>query len=153
MSDYLSNLRKKVGHDPIVVTHAVVILFDYNNRVLIEERSDDGFLDFPGGGVEPEEEVEEAAKRELFEETGLITDTLEFFKLYTGKITYYKYVNGDEIYGIDAIYICKDYHGKLTPQKSEVNRLIFMELDDIPKERLSKRNRQIVLDLKKRSKK
>ena len=150
MSDYVSNLRKKIGHDPIVIPHAVVILFNYENKILIEEREDDGFFDFPGGGIEPIEEAESAAKRELLEETGLTADELEFFKLYTGPITYYKYFNGDEIYGIDIIYICKKYHGKLLPQKGEVHKLMFLDIDDIPKDKLSKRNKQIIIDLKKK---
>lgn len=152
MSDYVTNLRKKIGHDPILIPHSIVILYNENDEILIEERSDDGNFDFPGGGIEPDEEAEEAAKRELFEETGLIADELEFFKLYTGKITYYKYSNGDEIYGIDMVYIAKKYHGTLKRQVEEVNNLLFIKGDDIPRNKLSPRNKQILIDLKKRRK-
>ena len=55
----------------------MVILFNENSEVLLEERSDDGFFDFPGGSIDLKESAEDAAKRELYEETGLIADELE----------------------------------------------------------------------------
>ena len=57
------------------------------------------------------------------------------------------YFNGDEIYGVDLVYICKEYEGELKPQKEEVNRLFFMDLDNMP-EKMSIRNKQIIVDLK-----
>lgn len=146
MSDYIKEQRKIVGHAPITIPHAVVVLFNKQGQVLLEERADDGYFDFPGGAVDQGEEVIDAAKRELLEETGLIANALELFKTYTGEITHYVYFNGDEIYGIDSVYICKDYSGSLKPQKEEVKELKFYDLKNIP-EKMSIRNKQIVKDL------
>ncbi|WP_460519972.1 NUDIX domain-containing protein [Flindersiella endophytica] len=60
---------------------AAVILSDANGRLLLQHRTDDapvcpGQWCFPGGGVEPGEDPETAARRELLEETGLRIDTL-----------------------------------------------------------------------------
>ena len=79
--DYISKIRKHLGHEPILIPHAVAIVFNEQNDVLIEVRQDDGFLDFPGGAIDIAEEVEDALKRELFEETGLIADEIELFKI------------------------------------------------------------------------
>ena len=149
MSDYIKELREKVGHMPLVLPHAVVILFNENHEVLLEERSDDGYFDFPGGGIDLKESGEEAAKRELEEETGLIADKLVLFNVYTGEITKYVYFNGDVIYGVDLVYLCDKYHGKLKPQLEEVKRLRFYSLDNLPN-KMSIRNKQIVKDLLKR---
>lgn len=148
MGDYLKELRKKVGHMPMVLPHSVVIVINNQNQILLEERADDGFYDFPGGGIDLKESAEEAAARELKEETGLIANRLDFFKLYSGEITHYVYFNGDEIYGVDAAYICRDYSGELKPQLSEVKRLFFCSLEDMPLEKMNPRNKQIVIDLK-----
>lgn len=132
---------------PLVLPHSVVILFNDKGQILLEERSDDGYFDFPGGGIDLKESAEEAASRELLEETGLVAKRLELFKVYSGEITHYVYFNGDEIYGVDLVYICKEYEGELKPQKEEVNRLFFMDLDNMP-EKMSIRNKQIIIDLK-----
>ena len=148
MGDYLKELREKTNHMTLVLPHSVVILFNKRGEVLLEERADDGFFDFPGGGIDLKETAEEAAIRELKEQTGLIALELEFFKLYSGEITHYKYFNGDEIYGVDAVYICRKYGGKLDPQQEEVKGLKFYSLDHMP-DKMSPRNKQIIIDLKK----
>ena len=146
MEDYLKELRKRTNHMPLLLPHSVVVLFNDKGEVLLEERSDDGFFDFPGGGIDLKEKAEDAAKRELVEETGLIADELELFKVYSGEITHYVYFNGDEIYGIDLVYICRNYHGTLKPQPEEVKSLKFYSLKDMPS-KMSIRNKQIILDL------
>ena len=147
MSDYIEEQRKIVGHAPITIPHAVVVLFNKEGQVLLEERADDGYFDFPGGGVDQGEEAIDAAKRELLEETGLIANKLELFKVYTGEVTHYVYFNGDEIYGVDLVYICREYEGDIKPQLEEVKNLKFYKVEDIP-EKMSIRNKQIILDLK-----
>ena len=146
MSDYLKDLREKVGHMPLVIPHSVVILFNDKGEVLLEERSDDGYFDFPGGGIDLNESGEEAAKRELYEETGLIAEELRLFNVYTGEITKYVYFNGDVIYGVDLVYLCDRYTGSLIPQKEEVKSLRFVNINEMP-EKMSIRNKQIIKDL------
>ena len=151
MSDYIKDLRDKTNHMPLLIPHSVVVLFNEQNEILLEERSDDGYFDFPGGALDLKETMEEAAKRELEEETGLIADELELFKVYTGEVTHYVYANGDEIYGVDLVYICHKYEGELKPQKEEVKNLMFCPLDKLPT-KMSIRNQAIVQDLLKEGK-
>ena len=149
MEDYIQKIRKVIGHDPMLLPHAVVIVFDEDNKILVETRADDHYLDFPGGNVEIAEEVETTAKRELFEETGLIADELELFKIYSGEITKYTYFNKDVIYGVDIVYLCHQYHGELKTDPKEVSELRFLDVNDINGP-LSPRNKQIIMDLKNR---
>lgn len=48
-----------------------VIVVDARGRVLLEKRRDCGRWGLPGGRIEPGEDVETAARREVREETGL----------------------------------------------------------------------------------
>ena len=147
--DYIKRIRKLIGHEPMLIPHAVVILLDKDSKVLFEVRADDGYLDFPGGSVDMGEEVIETAKRELYEETGLIADELELFDVYSGPITKYTYFNQDVIYGVDTFYVCKKYHGELKPQKEEVKDLLFLDVNSI-NGKLSPRNKKVIEDIKAR---
>ena len=84
--------------------------------------------------MELDEEVEKAAMRELFEETGLFADELELFGVFSGKILHYTYPNGDEVSNIDIVYLCRSYSGELTPQASEVSELRFFSASEMPPE-------------------
>ncbi|HIX78242.1 MAG TPA: NUDIX hydrolase [Candidatus Fusicatenibacter merdavium] len=132
MSDYIMDLRKIVGHRPLLQVGASVIVEDEEGRVLLQKRSDNHCWGYAGGSVELDEDVEDAAKRELLEETGLTANSLELFGVFSGKELHYIYPNGDEVSNIDIVYICKDYTGTLKRQESEVEELRFFAPDEIP---------------------
>ena len=132
MSSYIMDLRKIVGHRPLLQVGASVIVEDKEGRILLQLRSDNHCWGYAGGSVELDEEVEEAAKRELFEETGLVAKELTLFGVFSGKDTHYVYPNGDEVSNVDIVYICKDYSGDLLCQEGEVDALKFFPIDQIP---------------------
>lgn len=132
MSDYIMDLRKVVGHRPILQVGASIIVEDEQGRILLQLRADNHCWGYAGGSVELDEIVEEAAIRELREETGLIAHDLELFGIFSGKDTHYVYPNGDEVSNIDIVYICKHYSGQLKCQESEVLQLEFFDVMDIP---------------------
>lgn len=65
-------------------------------------------------------------KRELFEEMGLVADEMELFYINSGEETHYIYPNGDEVYNVEIIYICRKYHGTIKRQEEEVEELKFL---------------------------
>ena len=125
-------LRKVVGHRPLLQVGASVIVEDKQGRILLQLRHDNHCWGYAGGSVEIDEVVEDAAKRELYEETGLIANKLELFGVFSGKDTHYIYPNGDEVSNVDIVYVCKDYSGDLKCQEDEVDELRFFEIKDIP---------------------
>lgn len=84
--------------------------------------------------MEIDEKVEEAAKRELFEESGLIAEELYLLGVYSGKEMHNIYPNGDEVSNVDIVYVCRKYSGELKRQESEVEDLKFFSVEDMPKE-------------------
>ncbi len=132
MSDYIKNLREHIGHAPILQCGASVILINGSGEILLQKRQDNGCWGFHGGAVELDEVVEEAARRELLEETGLTAHSLELFGVFSGKDMHYVYPNGDEVSNIDIVYICREYTGVLMPEQSEVSELRFFAVDDLP---------------------
>src|SRR5512143_1278875 len=102
---YLSELREFVGHRPLLMVGATVLVFDRQNRLLLLKRADNQCWGPPGGAVEPGEVVEEAARRETLEETGLEIGDLSLFGVFGGEDQFYRYPNGDEVYNVTIVYI------------------------------------------------
>ncbi|MGG0719748.1 RNA deprotection pyrophosphohydrolase [Robertmurraya massiliosenegalensis] len=59
----------------------VLVICRYDEHWLLTKHPKRG-LEFPGGKVEPGESIEEAAKREVFEETGARLNSLQFIGEY-----------------------------------------------------------------------
>ncbi|NWX91463.1 8ODP triphosphatase, partial [Nothoprocta ornata] len=77
-----------------------------------------------GGKVQPGESIEEAARRELLEESGLTVDTLQK----TGQITF-EFVGSSELMEVH-IFRADDFHGE--PKESEEMRPQWFQLDEVP---------------------
>lgn len=129
---YVSELRKYVGHKPIMHPAASVIVENESGQILMQKRADNGAWGYCGGAVELFEKTEDAAARELLEETGLTAEDLELFGVFSGEELHYIYPNGDEVSTIDILYICRKYSGSLRCQREEVTELRFFDIDDLP---------------------
>ncbi len=145
MSDYIMDLRRIVGHRLLLSPGASVLVEDAEGRVLLEKRHDDGRWGYAGGAVEPDEYVEDAAKRELLEETGLRADKLEFFGVYSGPDNHFYYPNGDEVSYVEVVFVCRDWSGELRPQPGEVDELRFFPADALPED-VTPTNRRALRD-------
>lgn len=132
MSSYIMDLRKIVGHRPLLQVGASVIVEDAQGRILLQKRADNGCWGYAGGSVELDEPVEEAARRELLEETGLTALALEPFGIFSGPETHYIYPNGDEVSNVEIVYLCREYSGELRCQAEEVDDLRFFTAEELP---------------------
>ena len=129
---YISDIRKKVGHDTILTAGVGLFIFNENDEVLMQLRTDYNKWGFPGGSMELGESFEETAQRELKEETNLEIDELRMLGVLSGKDTYREYPNGDKLYDITAIFVVKKYHGALKVNDNESKSLQFFRIDNIP---------------------
>ena len=83
-----------------------------NEKVLLSKQWD-GY-DFPGGGVEIGEEINDALKREVKEETGL---DIEVGRIVACENSFFKFrLNGTYVHSILIYYLCKRVGGKLSTE-------------------------------------
>src|SRR5512134_2080551 len=111
--DYILQLRQYIGHRPVLMVGAAILVLDRQERLLMMKRSDSGYWGVPGGATEPGEVVEEAAKRETLEEVNLEIREMSLFGVFSGPELYYKYPNGDEVYNVTIMYLSRDWHGEI----------------------------------------
>jgi ADP-ribose pyrophosphatase YjhB (NUDIX family) len=126
---YFEDLRRFVGHRPLLMVGAAVLLVDAQGRLLLLERSDNGCWGPPGGALEPGESVETAARGEVREETGLEPGTLELFGVFSGPELFYRYPNGDEVYNVSIVYQAKAPGGLLRLNDEHVQWGYFLPTD------------------------
>ncbi len=132
MVEYLKAIRAKLGHIPVVISAASVIVENVKGEILLQLRNDNKCWAYPGGGINVDEVAEDAAVRELYEETGLKANKIELFNVFSGKDMHFIYPNGDEVSNVDIVYICKDYSGVLRPDHLECNELRFFPINGLP---------------------
>jgi 8-oxo-dGTP pyrophosphatase MutT (NUDIX family) len=111
--DYILQLRQYIGHRPIVMVGAAILVVDGSNRLLMMKRSDSGCWGIPGGSLEPAEVVESAAKRETLEETNIEVGEMSLFGVFSGPELFYKYPNGDEVYNVIIVYLSRNWSGEV----------------------------------------
>ncbi len=132
MSDYMVEMRSLVGHRPIFQNGASVIVLNDNNQMLLGLRSDNHCWGYAGGSIELGENLEEAAVRELMEEFQISAKSLELYGVFSGKELYYMYPNGDEVYNVDTVFVCKDYEGTPKADGQELTALKWFDMDGLP---------------------
>ena len=111
---------------------ASVIVTDERGRVLLQHRADNGLWGYHGGCVELAENTEDAARRELLEETGLTAGKMTLLGVFSGPAMRYTYPNGDRASVVDIVYLCSDFSGEIHPQLEEVTELRWFAPADIP---------------------
>ena len=129
---YIEDLRALVGTRPLILAAAGVFVLDDQNRVLLQRRVDYGLWGGPGGIMELGESLEETARRELLEETGLEVGALRFLSITSGEQDHYIYPNGDECYFVTAAFVTREFSGVLKIDGEESLEVGYFALDDLP---------------------
>jgi len=131
--DYILQLREHIGHRPLLMVGAAILILDEQNRLLMMKRSDSGYWGLPGGATEPGEVVEDAAKRETVEEVSLEVGEMLLFGVFSGPGLYYKYPNGEEVYNVTVVYTSRDWHGEVKLNDEHTEWCWFAK-DEIPED-------------------
>ena len=129
--NYIQNMRKMIGNETLLTVGCGIII-EQNNQILLQHRKDADVWGIPGGVVEMGEQVEDAARRETIEETGLTAGNLELFGIYSGPEGYARYANGDQVYSIQLIFFSKTVTGDLIQISDESHAHQYFDKNNLP---------------------
>jgi 8-oxo-dGTP pyrophosphatase MutT (NUDIX family) len=129
---YIEELRRLIGNRPLLLPGANVLVLDAAGRVLLQRRSDTGEWGVIGGSLELDETVEEAARREVREETGLEIGELTLVDVVAGPRFRRTYPNGDVVHAVGVVFATHDVRGEPRPDMREVVELRYFPLDALP---------------------
>jgi 8-oxo-dGTP pyrophosphatase MutT (NUDIX family) len=119
MSEYLQELRKKVGHDLLLLPSAAVAILDDDSRLLLCLHRDKNIWVAPGGLIEPGEQPADAAVRETWEETGLVIEITGILGVYGGSDLIIDYPNGDRAAYVGTIFRGRPVSGSMRADGEE----------------------------------
>lgn len=128
---YIGDLRELVGNRLLLTAGATVIVIK-DNRILLNLRADTKTWGIPGGAIELGETIEETARRELFEETGLKAEKFTLLNVFSGNDFYFEYPNGDKLYSVIALFKAENVSGELFVNDDESLKLSYFGLDELP---------------------
>lgn len=130
-SKYVRGLRSLIGHRLLLLPSVCAVVRDPDGKVLLVKSADFGTWDPPGGGVEPEEAPQDAAVREVREETGLSVKPLRLVGVYGGPELSITYPNGDATSYVMSAYECRLVSGELAPELEEVSEARFFSEQEV----------------------
>ena len=130
--NYVRKLRELVGNRPLIIAGATVLIFDRQNRLLLQHRQDNKQWGLIGGSMEIGESLEETARREVFEETGLSLNELNWFGLFSGQELIYQYPHGDVVVNVVAVYVSRQFEGEVRVDEKEGTELHFFGFSELP---------------------
>lgn len=132
--NYIKEIRALVGHRPLVLVSAMVRIQDDAGRLLMQRRAATGRWHVPGGYLEPGESLEDTARREALEETGLAVEALELLGVYSGPEFHWFAANGDEIYNVTVAYRTRAPGGEPRADGEEGDAVRYFALSELPLE-------------------
>lgn len=130
--DYIPWIRQYIGHTKIFMVAAGIIVSDENGRILLERRTDFDSWGIPGGALELGETLEQCARREVWEETGVTVGELQLVGIYSEPTFDVLYPNGDQTQQFTVCFHSNYVSGDLRVDSAESHALRWFAPDQLP---------------------
>ncbi|TYS67933.1 NUDIX domain-containing protein [Sutcliffiella horikoshii] len=135
------NKQKQISMYPAVA----VIIFDEQKRILLQKRADVGLWTIPAGHVEPGETVEEAAVREVYQDTGLVVDPYRLIGVYSDPESQtFEYPDGRLVQFVTSYFEAEITGGTTTKKDPSLIELEFFAPNKLPHDLLPMHPRWLV---------
>jgi ADP-ribose pyrophosphatase YjhB (NUDIX family) len=133
MSAYFNKIRSLVGPELVLcpgVTAVVVRDQDGERQVLLVQRSDNAEWTPISGALEPDEDPDAGAAREVLEETCVSVAVERVLWIQT--LPQSTYPNGDRVQYYDTAFLCRPIAGEATVGDDESRTVAWFSADALP---------------------
>ncbi|WP_078380774.1 NUDIX hydrolase [Sutcliffiella halmapala] len=130
--DYINYLRAMVGQEKVIMVVAGAFVLNKESQLLLQRRTDNGHWGLPGGFMDLGESVQDTARREVLEETGIKLEELELFGIYSGPMYDKTFANGDQVSMVQILFTCNQFKGELVEHNLESLENKFFSLNELP---------------------
>lgn len=127
-TDYYDDPNAPRANSLIPGASAVVV--DDQGRILLHQRSDNGFWALPGGAMDIDEYIVQTAIREVKEETGLDVAVDRLIGIYSNPHHVVEFSDGEIRQQFSVCFACRILSGELSVSK-ESFRVGFFAPDDV----------------------
>ena len=103
MSDYVRGLRALVGTQLLFMPSVACVIRDDAGRLLLVQHVEGRWM-LPGGAIDPGERPADAARRECWEEAGVLVDPVRIAGVFSGPEYRVTYANGDDAGWVVTIF-------------------------------------------------
>ncbi|GAA3454391.1 NUDIX domain-containing protein [Dactylosporangium matsuzakiense] len=129
MSEYLTNLRRHVGHDLVLLPAVSGVIFNAAGELLLGRRADTGGWSLPAGMVDPGEQPADALVREVREEAGIEIAVEHLVGVAMHSVTY---PNQDRCDYLSVWFRCRHLAGEAVVNDEESLDMRWFALDALP---------------------
>ncbi len=147
ISEYLRDLRGRVGHDLVLLPSVSILIWDDHGRLLMMQEAQTRRWQTIGGMVDPDESPWDAARREALEESGLQVNLVRLRAALGGPAYRVAYPNGDLCSYVATVFDAEVERGELLTDGDEVHALHWFDTSRITELDLDPLNRQLLRDV------
>lgn len=149
ISDYMRDLRAKVGNDLVMMPGAGGVVINDKNEVLLQLRSDTQTWCLLVGAMDPGEDVAECALREIYEEGGIRVIPERITSVLSGKDMIHTYPNGDQVAILSVTFRCRPADDTLPFVNDEESLdMRYFPADALPDEMMPRHRFQVETAIK-----
>ncbi len=129
---YIGQIRVQYGSDTLIAPGVRIIIRDHAGRIMLIKRRVTNKWEIPAGCVEPDESILEAARREVFDITGLSVGSLKPFAYYSDPVYQLECESGEKVQQYIMAFLTEDYSGTLLKSTDEISDMGFYHINYLP---------------------
>ncbi|MEE4544973.1 NUDIX domain-containing protein [Streptomyces sp. V4-01] len=128
--EFIRNIRAKAGDVLLLMPGVVMVVFDEQGRILLNQRTDSGRWALISGIPDPGEQPAQAAVREILEETGVSAVVERVLSVFSNEPIVYP--NGDHAQYLDIVLRCRAVGGEARVNDDESLDVRWFARDELP---------------------